>query len=91
MKSTNKVLEVILIKAVASHHQDWAKRPPEVLCAYKSTWKNITCFSPYEIFYGNNIIFPIDFEINTLIILLDMNLDLSATHKHQLDQLNELG
>ena len=47
VKSTNKVLEAILTKTVATHRRDWATRLPEDLWAYRTTWTNTTGHSPY--------------------------------------------
>jgi len=43
-----------------------------------------------ELVYDNNLIFPIEFEMMTLKTGLEVNLDLTATQKHRLEQLNEL-
>jgi len=54
VESINKILENILTKIVASHHQDWAQKIPEALWAYRTTWRNTTGFSPFELFYGKS-------------------------------------
>ena len=46
--------------------------------------------SPYELVYGKNPLFPIEFEIKTLRTTLQVNLDLATTQKQRLNQLNEL-
>jgi hypothetical protein len=74
---------------VASHCCDWAKRFPEALWAYRTTWKNTTCFSPFKLVYGKSHIFPIEFEIKTR-PALEVNLDLTIGQKHRSDHLNEL-
>ena len=91
VESTNKVLENILTKIVASHQRDWVERLPEALWEYKTTWRNTTGYSPYELVYGKNPLFPIEFEVKTLITALEVCLNLTATQKHRLEQLNELG
>lgn len=90
MESTNKVLESILIKVVACHQRDWIERLLEVLCGYKTTWRNTTRFCPYEPIFHKNPIFPIEFEIKTLRTALEVDLDLTTDERHQLEQLNEL-
>ena len=90
VESTNKFIEGILIKTIASHQRNWAKKILEVLWAYRTTWRNTTCFSPYELAYGKNPLFPIEFEIRTLRIALQVNLDLSMAQTQRLNQLNEL-
>jgi hypothetical protein len=76
VERTNKVLENILTKTIPSHHQDWAQKLPEALWAYRTTWWNTTGFSPFELVYGKVPLFPVEFEINTLRIALEVGLDL---------------
>ena len=52
VESTNKVLESILTKTVQLHHKDWADRLPEALWAYRTTWRNTTGYTPYQLVYG---------------------------------------
>ena len=61
VESTNKVLENILIKIVASHCRDWAQNLPEALWAYRTTWRNTTGFSPFKLVYGKSPLFPVEF------------------------------
>ena len=82
VESTNKVLENILTKTVASHHRDWAQKILEALWAYITTWRNTTGFSPFELVYGKSPLFLVEFEISTLRIALEVGLDLSEAKKH---------
>lgn len=66
VESTNKVIEAILTKTIMSHKHDWATRLPEALWAYKTTWRSTTGYSPYQLVFGKEPIFPIEFEIQTL-------------------------
>eukprot|EP00253_Pinus_taeda_P033687 PITA_33687 len=90
VESTNKVIEGILSKTVAIHRRNWADKLPEVLWECKTTWRNTNGFSPYELVYGKNPLFPIEFEIKTLRIALEVNLDLAIAQRHRLNYLNEL-
>ena len=65
VESTNKVLEAILTKTVEQHHKDWANRLPEAIWAYRTTWKNTTGYSPFELVYGRQVFLPIEFQIKT--------------------------
>ena len=60
-ESTNKVIEAILTKTVASHRRDWAAKLPEALWAYRTTWRSTTGHSPYQLMFGKQPIFPIEF------------------------------
>eukprot|EP00253_Pinus_taeda_P004058 PITA_04058 len=46
VESSNKIIETILTKIVASHRRDWAARLPEALWAYRKTWRSTTGHSP---------------------------------------------
>ena len=90
MESNNKVIEAIVTKIVRSHHRDWANKLPEALWEYRTTWRNTIGFSPYDLVYGKNTIFPIEFEIKTLKIAMVVNLDVTESQRNRLNQLNEL-
>lgn len=90
VESTNKILDNILTKIVASHSRDWAQKLPKSLWAYRKTWQKKTGFSPFELFYGKSHLFLVEFEISMLRTTLEVGLDLSEAQKHQLEQLNEL-
>jgi hypothetical protein len=47
-------------------------------------------FTPYELLYGKHMVLPIQFEIKTLRIALQVGLDLSEAQQHRLEQINEL-
>lgn len=70
---------------MANHCQNWAKNIPEALWAYRTTWKNSTGFSPYEIVYGNSPLFPNEFEVKILGTTIEIGLDLTTTQKHRLN------
>ena len=77
VESINKILENILTKIVASHHQDWAQKIPEALWAYRTTWRNTIEFSPFNLFYGKSPLFPVEFDVSMLKTALEVGLDLS--------------
>ena len=90
VESTNKVIETILTKTVTSHRRDWATRLLEALWAYRTTWRNTTRYSPYQLVFGKEPIFPIEFEIQTLMIAQEVGLDLNEAQINKLQQINEL-
>eukprot|EP00253_Pinus_taeda_P012043 PITA_12043 len=90
VESTNKVIEAILTKTIASHRHDWATRLLEALWAYRKTWRNTMGYSPYQLVFGKEPIFPIEFEIQTLRIAQEVGLDLSKAQINRLHQINEL-
>jgi hypothetical protein len=90
MESTNKVIEAILTKTVKENRKDWSYRLLEALWAYRTTWRNTTGFSLYELVYGKSVVFPVEFEIKILMTALAVNLDLTDAQIARLQQLNEL-
>ena len=75
VESTNKVIEGILTKTVHLHRRDWEERLPEALWAYRTTWRNTMGHTPYELFYGKQVMFPIEFQIKTFKIKIQLGLD----------------
>jgi len=49
-------------KQPPSFLEDWAARLPEALWAYRTTWRNATRYSPYQLVFGKELIFPIEFK-----------------------------
>ena len=90
MESTNKVLENIITKTVHLHRRDWAERLPEALWAYRTTWRSTTGHSPYELVYGKEVLLPIEFQVKTFKMAVQLGIDLSEAQKHRMEQLNEL-
>eukprot|EP00253_Pinus_taeda_P026141 PITA_26141 len=66
VESTNKVIESIITKTVHLHRRDWAERLPEALWTYRTTWRNTTRNSPYELVYGKEVLIPIEFQVKTI-------------------------
>jgi transposase InsO family protein len=81
VESTNKVLEAILTKIVQLHHRDWADRLPEALWAYRTTWRNTTGHTPYELVYGKQVLLPIEFQVRTFRIAAELGLNLDEAQK----------
>ena len=77
VESMNKVIEAILTKTIVSHRRDWATRLPEALWAYRTTWRNTTSYSPYQLVFGKEPIFPIEFKMQTLRTAQEVGLDLN--------------
>eukprot|EP00253_Pinus_taeda_P026082 PITA_26082 len=84
VEGTNKVIESILTKTMKENRRDWSQRLFEALWAYRTTWRNTTGFSPYELVYGKSVVFPVEFEIKTLRTALAVNLDLTNAQKTRL-------
>lgn len=90
VESKNKVIEAILTKTIASHKHDWASRLLEALWVYQTMWRNTTGYSPYQLVFGKEPIFPIEFEIQTLRTTQEIGLNLNKVQTNRLQHINEL-
>ena len=90
MEITNKFIEAILTKTVRIHRRYWADKLPEALWEYRTTWHSTIGFSPYDLVYAKSVVFPIEFEIKTLRMAMDVNLYVTKAQRSRLNQLNEL-
>ena len=72
------------------NRKDWSQRLPGAIWTYRTTWRNTTGFSPYELIYSKSVIFPTEFEIKTLRTALAVNLDLTDAQTARMQQLQEL-
>ena len=72
------------------HWKYWAERLPKALWEYKTTWRNSTGHTPYELVYGKQVLLPIEFQVKTYRIAVQLGLDLSEAQQQRLLQLNEL-
>eukprot|EP00253_Pinus_taeda_P021188 PITA_21188 len=89
VESTNKIIEGIITKTIHLHRRYWAERLPEALWAYRTTWRNTTGHSPYELVYGKEVLLPIEFQVKTFKMVVQLGMDLSESQKHRMEQLNE--
>ena len=72
------------------HHKDWVDRLPNAIWEYKTTWKNTTGYSPYELVYGKQVLLPIEFQIKTFQTTAEVGMDLSEAQQQRLNHINEL-
>ena len=63
---------------------------PEALWAYRTTWRPTTGYSPYQLVFGKEPIFLIEFEIQTLRTAQKVGLNLNEAQAKRLHQINEL-
>ena len=90
VENSNKIIEVILTKTILSHRCDWATRLSEALWDYRTTWRSTIGYSPYQLVFAKEHIFPIEFEIQTLRIAQEFDIDLNEAQINRLQQINEL-
>ena len=63
-----------MTKIVATNRKDWADKLNEALWAYRITWKNTTGFTPYQLVYGKEVMLPIEFQIHTYKLAVDLGI-----------------
>jgi transposase InsO family protein len=68
VKSTKKVLEAILTKIFLP-------------LAYQTTWRNTIGHTPYEIVYEKQVLLPIEFQVRTFRISIELGLNLDEAQK----------
>ena len=88
VESTNKILEAIMTKKGKQHRRDWSNKLLEALWAYRTTWKNTTGYSPYEMVYGKQVLIPIEFQISTYRLATELGMDLNEAQQQRMMQLN---
>jgi hypothetical protein len=57
----------------------------EAMWAYRTTWRNTTGFTPYELVYGKHVLVPIELQVKTFRTTAQMGIDIS-----QLNELDEI-
>jgi len=90
VEATNKVLENIMTKTVQMKKKDWSEKLRDALWAYRITWKNTTGFSPYQLVYGKEVLLPIEFQIHTYKLAVELGLELSEAQQQRIMELNQL-
>jgi len=60
------------------------------LWANRTTWKNTTGFNPYEMEYGKQVLLPIEFQISTYRLAVELGMDLNEAQQQRMMQVNEL-
>ncbi|MCO5600934.1 hypothetical protein L7F22_055051 [Adiantum nelumboides] len=66
VEKTNGVLCKIFTKHVRDRLQDWDKHLTATLCAYRTSFKVSTQFTPYHLVYGQEGLLPIEVELGNL-------------------------
>ena len=79
-----------MTKTVQMHRKDWSDKLHEALQAYRITWKNSTGFTPYQLVYGKQVLLPIEFQIYTFKLEIDLGVDISKAQREMIIQLNQL-
>ncbi|KAI5316649.1 hypothetical protein L3X38_036356 [Prunus dulcis] len=68
----NKVLCNILKKMVLGNKRDWHERLPEALWAYRTTIRNSTGCTPYNLVFGSEAVLPLEVQLPSLRVALQL-------------------
>ena len=71
-EKTNGILCKIITKTVQGSNIDWDQRVFDALWAYRTAYKVITKHKPFQLVYGQEAILPIELEIPSLQIAIDI-------------------
>jgi len=63
VESINKVLETLLTKLVSENIIDWDEHLSIVLFSYKTTYRIVTWYTPYQLMYGLHPLMPTEYII----------------------------
>ena len=91
VEAVNKSLKSILQRAIAQSKTNWHIMLYPALWAYRTAIKTTTIFSPYQLVHGVESIFPVECEIPSLKLAVEILPDTSPVEEHlvHLEQLDE--
>ncbi|XP_074293734.1 uncharacterized protein LOC141620877 [Silene latifolia] len=86
----NKTLSNLLKKVVSKNKLDWHERLGEAMWAYRTTCRTATQATPYALVYGVEVVLPLELEIPSLHIAMQMELTEEENDKLRLAELETL-
>jgi hypothetical protein len=91
VEAVNKTLKTILQRTINSAKSNWHLMLYSALWAYRTSVKIATSFSPFQLIYGLEVVFPIECQILSLKLAVQLLPDTSPLEEWlvYLEQLNE--
>ncbi|KAK8664395.1 hypothetical protein V6N13_084187 [Hibiscus sabdariffa] len=87
VEAANKNIKRIVAKMTTTY-RDWHEKLPFALLAYRTSVRTSTGATPYSLVYGTEAVLPIEVEIPSLRVLLEVELDEAEWIRARYDQLN---
>ena len=90
MESFNKTLVKGLTKICNRDKDDWNEKIPAILWAYKMAYKRSTGQTPFKLVYGQEVVVPLHFQRQELLISHVLHLDTTTAIDQRMFDLNKL-
>eukprot|EP00253_Pinus_taeda_P028747 PITA_28747 len=72
VEAINKVLKRMLQRMIGVHKRNWLLILYSALWAYRTSLRNMTRFTPFQLVYGLEVVLPIQCEISSLKLIIDL-------------------
>ena len=72
VEAINKVLKRVLHRMIGVHKRSWHLILYSALWAYRTSVRNATGFTPFQLVYGLEVILPVQCEISSLKLAVDL-------------------
>ena len=82
VESIKKVLKTMLHRMVGDHKSNWHLIPFFSLWAYRDSVKTTTGFTPFQLVYGLEAVLPIQCQIPSLQLVVELLPDTSAEEEY---------
>ena len=89
IEAANKNIKKILKKMVETS-QDWLKKLPFALWAYRTSFRTSIGATPYSLVYGMEAVLPVETEMGSLRVALEQQISKTEWAQARFDQLNLL-
>ena len=86
----NKTLTKLLKKVVLKNKRNWSTKIPEIMWAYKTTYKTPTKATPYQLTSGTEAVLPLELQIPSLRIAIHEGLTADENAMLRLEELEDL-
>ena len=72
VEAINKFLKTMLRRMAVDHKSNWHLTLFSALCAYRTSIKTTTSFTPFQLVYGLEVVLPTEFDIPSLKLIVEL-------------------